>query len=65
MEIIVSHSFCRRPTFCQTIQLLPEANVLPNDFENNFSFIREVASPEKLLQKLFEVKLKLCQRGPN
>ena len=33
-------------------------------FQNNFCFIREAASPEKRLQKLFEVKLKLCQRGP-
>ena len=33
-------------------------------FQNSFSFTREAASPRKLLQKLIEVKLNLCQRGP-
>jgi hypothetical protein len=34
-------------------QLLMQAHILSNDFENKFSFTRETAPPEKLLQKLF------------
>jgi hypothetical protein len=32
---------------CSFVQLLPQAHVSPDDFENSFSFIRE------LLQELF------------
>ena len=38
---------------CTLAQLLPRAHILPKDIENSFSFMREAASPEKLLEELF------------
>jgi hypothetical protein len=45
-------------------QLLPQAHISPNNFENSFSFTREATSLEKLLQEPFLEKLKLYQTGP-